>query len=228
LRSSRVRFTLGNLLTAVAVLAFLSWLVVGLDRGVAGLIGYPPVYLVVAFPFLLASFATFIVTVFQARRVQRQEQKVVSTSPSACKLKVSVLTIAVSLGVFVTATAAGFFLLPGRWIEFVRPAIRTMLKMKSLPDAVDLEPATSVPASDTPEAALDEGVPVQRASLRLPNAKALPFPPLPTRYSPGPLPRTATDTTVERRALLPVPPVPSKAPPGLVPDRVQGNANAGD
>jgi hypothetical protein len=68
MRSSRLRFRIGTMMTAVAVVALLLWLVVGLGRGPAGLIGDSPFYLVLATPILFASTVTLMVTLVQSLR----------------------------------------------------------------------------------------------------------------------------------------------------------------
>jgi hypothetical protein len=238
MRFPHVRFTIGTMMTAVAVLAILAWLVVGLRRGVAELIGHPPLLLVVAFPLLLSSFATLMVTLVQSRGMPRTEARVtpiehdelsvdgtrtLEKSAKARKLNLSVLATAVWLGGACASAAAAGFLLASQRPELERPTVGTMIDEESLRGAVEFESATLAPASARVERSPDDDVPVQRASSRLAETKVLPFPPLPTRYSPGPLPEPVRNATLDERAALPLPPVPTKAPPGPVPEEVESN-----
>jgi hypothetical protein len=235
-----VRFTIGTMLNTVAVVAILSWLFVGLGRGAGGLVGHPPLFLVVAFPFLFASLATLVVTLVQSRRASRKETQLALTDgglllPERTRaadgparernLKETVLMVAVWFsGLCVSAAAAGFFL-AGQRPEFASPAFCTTLETESPPDVADLNLGIAAPAPDAEEGVAEEDIPVQRTSRRAPETKSLPFPHLPTRYSPGPLPESVQSTAVEQREALPMPRVPSKAPPGPMPDVARGEAN---
>jgi hypothetical protein len=68
----------------------------------------------------------------------------------------------------------------------------------------------------------------RRASLRSAVPEALPFPPLPTRYSPGPAPKSDQGAEAYQRDLVPMPPVPSKVPPGILPNQTISNSRAID
>ena len=73
---SQIRFSIGSMMVAIAVLGILSWLITGLVRYGTRLFGYPPLYLVVTFPFLFTLFITLVVTLVQSCRERpRKESK---------------------------------------------------------------------------------------------------------------------------------------------------------
>ncbi len=55
-----------------------------------------------------------------------------------------------------------------------------------------------------------------------------PFPPLPSRVMPAPLPTTDRRAPDHQDQVLPTPPVPSKSPPGPIPDRVEDSLSVND
>ena len=63
------------MMVGVAVLAILSWLVIGLGQHGRRFFGVPPLYMVVAFPFLLTLATTFAVTLLELRREGAQKEQ---------------------------------------------------------------------------------------------------------------------------------------------------------
>jgi hypothetical protein len=59
MQRSFARFTIGTMMGLIAVLGILSWLITGLVRYGTGLFGYPPLCLVVTFPFLFTLSITY-------------------------------------------------------------------------------------------------------------------------------------------------------------------------
>lgn len=137
-----IRFTIGSMMVGVAILAILSWLVNGLGQHGRRFFWPPPLYLVVALPFLLSIATTFVVTLLQIRQGASEkdqsgavEQNLLAAGDASCHgasarestLKIGVLAIAGSLALLsVSAGAIGFFL-PVLTTHDGKPAILTMM-----------------------------------------------------------------------------------------------------
>ena len=67
----RLRFTIGSMMIAMAILGLLVWVVTGLMLNGAGWFSHPPLYLLIAYPFLFAACITFVVTLVQFRSERR-------------------------------------------------------------------------------------------------------------------------------------------------------------
>ena len=231
MRVLHIRFTIGSMMGGVAILAILSWLVNGFGQHGRRFFWPPPLYLVVAFLSLLSIATTFVVTFLQIRQGATEmdqsgavEQNLLAAGVASSHgawarestLKIGVLAIAGSLALLsVSAGAIGFFL-PALTTHDGRPAILTMISDPSDAGALSSESNTPESTSHPTGEAANEDIAVQRASLRTPDTASLPFPPLPTRFSPGPLLEPSQNTAADTRHVPPVPPVPSKAPPGNV------------
>ena len=74
MQRSRFRFTMASMMVATAVLGVLSWIIAGLAQHGMKWFRYPPLYLVVTFPFLFSSAVTFAVAWFKGR-VERRRQE---------------------------------------------------------------------------------------------------------------------------------------------------------
>jgi cytochrome c biogenesis protein CcdA len=66
-----------------ALLGILSWIIAGLVRDGTSWVRYPPLYLVVTFPFLFATSLTLAVSFFQGRFERRRQEQNGTTSPAS-------------------------------------------------------------------------------------------------------------------------------------------------
>jgi hypothetical protein len=71
MRLARVRFTIGSMMVATSIVGLFSWIITGLNRDGTAWFRNPPLYLVLAYPFLFAAGVTFAVTLVQFRSERR-------------------------------------------------------------------------------------------------------------------------------------------------------------
>jgi hypothetical protein len=82
MQRSRFRFTMASMMVGTAVLGVVSWIIAGLAQHGMKWFRYPPLYLVVTFPFLFSSAVTVAVALFQGR-VERRRQEHNGTTGAA-------------------------------------------------------------------------------------------------------------------------------------------------
>jgi hypothetical protein len=71
MRPARMRFTIGSMMVATAILGLLTWVITGLLTDGAAWFSHPPLYMVIAYPFLFAASLTLFVTIVQFRSERR-------------------------------------------------------------------------------------------------------------------------------------------------------------
>ena len=134
-------------------------------------------------------------------------------------IRFTIGSMAVWLGVLsVTAAGMAFFLSTSGHREG-KPAIATSIRDQAKPSLAGSECDTSASTPDSAKDVANGDMHVQRTSLSSADNAALPFPPLPTRFSPGPLAEPDQNVAAVQRERLPMPPVPSKLPPGPMPEQ---------
>ena len=138
-------------------------------------------------------------------------------------IRFTIGSMAVWLGIlFLTAAGMGFFLSNSRH-RAAKPAIATLIGDQAKPSLPGSESDTPDSTPDLAKHVANGDMHVHRTGLRSADLAALPFPPLPTRFSPVPLPEPDQHVEVVRRDRLPMPPVPSKLPPGPMPEQAGGD-----